>query len=256
MFEYEATGKTISKAIETAILELKVAKEDVDIKVLQDAGFLTKAKIKVCVPDEIAEKNEIIKSIKQIRGLEEKIKQEEERMKQCTQEKENILGEIGTAFINTENIQQDLEHTLIVKNFVAGLLSSANISANVNVQEREKDILVEITGDGLGKLIGHQGETLASIQFLSNIYLTKFSRKSKKVIVDINKRKEKRIESLEALAHRLAMRVQETGKRVELAPMNAFERYVIHNVITLYSDLSTHSEGKEPTRFLVIEPKK
>ena len=252
MFEYEATGKTISKAIETAISELKVKKEDVDIKVIQDAGFLTKARVLVCVPDEIAEQNETIKSIRQIRSLEEKISAEEEKLKQCTQQQAGILSEIGSEFLSAQDLDKDTNHEVIAKNFVLGLLRVAGISAEVSVSNREKDILVEINGEGLGKLIGHQGETLSAIQFLCNVYLGKFSRKCKRVVVDVNKHKEKRTESLEALAHRLAVRVQETGKSVELAPMNAFERYVMHNVITLYDDLETHSEGKEPNRYLVI----
>lgn len=250
MFEYEVSGKSISKAIDKGLAELNVAKEDVDIKILQNASFLTKARVLIVVRDEVVETNETIKNMKKIQELEAQIALEEQKITACTQEKNGILNQISTSImLKNGEIPAEVD---VVKMFLSGFLSSANYSAEVEVVENDHEISAQITGENLGKLLKSQGEALNSLQFLTNVFARKFNRKAKKVVVDVNGFKKKRRETLEALAHRLAKRVVETGSKVELEPMNSFERLIMHNVIALYPDLISESVGEAPNRYLTI----
>lgn len=257
MFEYESSGKTISQAIENGLSELKLTKEEVDIKIKQNAGFLKKAKILLIVSDENAEKSPEISRLKKLDIIKEKIEFEEKKLNKNIEEKQDILDELTIEVIkeNARKNPNNIDFALIAKNFLQGILKNANLKGEITTEEKEDDILIKINGKNLGQFIGKNGEGVASLQYLTNILLTNFSRKAKRVILDINNYKEKHQKVLEGLAHRLAKRVQETGKSAKLEPMNSFERRIVHNIISQYEELSTHSEGEEPFRYLIINLK-
>lgn len=259
MFEFESSGKTINDAIEKGLKELNLNKDDVDIKILQNARLFKKAKILLVVEDEIANKNETIINIKNIKALEEKIKKEEQIIKQQKEEiaKKEALEQVSTDVIaeNKNKNFDEIDFVNIAKNFVKGIVVKADLVAEVTAQENEDYIQININGEKVGKLIGKNGNTMASIQFLTNILLNNISRKTKRVFLDIDNYKKRKEKSLEELAHRLAKRIEETGRSMELEPMNSFERRVIHNIIANYPDLKSFSEGEEPRRHLIISLK-
>lgn len=257
MFEYESSGKTISQAIESGLNDLKLTKDQVDIKIIQNAGFLKKAKIILVVGDDVAKESAEISRLQKLDLIKEKIKSEEDKLNKNIEEKQDILDEFTIEIIkeNAKKDPNDIDFVAIAKNFLQGILKNANLKGEVVAEENDKDIIIKINGENIGKLIGKNSEGISALQYLTNILLTNFSRKAKRVILDINNYKQKHQKVIEGLAHRLAKRVQETGKPAKLEPMNSFERRIVHNIISEYTELTTHSEGEEPYRYLIIELK-
>ena len=111
-----------------------------------------------------------------------------------------------------------------------------------------------IEGKELGVLIGHHGDTLNATQTLVNaIVKNEFEEYRKRVFVDIENYRSKRTDSLTALAKRMATKVVQVKKSLKLEPMSSFERRIIHTALQGISNITTHSEGEEPNRCLVID---
>ena len=140
--------------------------------------------------------------------------------------------------------------------FVEGLLSAMNINATVILEEKRDASEIAIQTEDAGKIIGHRGEGLSSIQYLANIIENNVNPNAKRVIVDAGDYKQRREESLRALAIRIASKVETTGKPYKLDPMNAFERRIVHTELYNYASVETHSEGIEPFRRIIVTKKK
>ena len=104
----------------------------------------------------------------------------------------------------------------------------------------------------MGILIGHRGETLDAVQYLTSLAVNRDSKKYKRIIIDTENYRKKREETLARLARRLANKVYKTKRRIVLEPMNPFERRVIHATLQKDPHVVTHSEGEEPYRKVVI----
>lgn len=147
------------------------------------------------------------------------------------------------------------------KDFLENFLREANISGFV--ERKMRDNVVEYlitTEDANGVLIGKNSKTLASLQYITSLIVNRYFDAEKEsgliVKVDIGDYRRRRDEHLEKLATRVAKEVAKTKIPVKLRAMNAYERKVIHNKLADWRDVTTHSEGVEPNRCLVIEPKK
>lgn len=146
------------------------------------------------------------------------------------------------------------------KDFLEGFLKEANIYGFVERKMRDNIVEYSIsTEDANGVLIGHNSQTLASLQFLTSLIVNQyFDRENENgliVKVDVGGYRKKRDEKLEKMATRIAREVAKTKIPVNLHFMNAYERKVIHNKLSDWRDVTTHSEGVEPRRYIVIEPK-
>ena len=126
----------------------------------------------------------------------------------------------------------------------------------VKVNEEEKLIEVDLKGEDLGILIGKRGQTLYSLQYLTNLAVNKHSENYYKVKVDTEDYRKRRKDTLENLAKNIAYKVKRTKRPVELEPMNPFERRVIHSALQNDRFVTTHSEGDEPYRHVVVTLKK
>jgi len=201
----EKSAKSVNDAIELALAELEVSKDEADIEIIDEGskGFLGigAKEAKVCVSIKEPE----IKSIKV------------------------FLGEI---------------------------FSAMNVDVEINVKKNEENgISVDIKGEDMGIIIGHRGDTLDALQYLTSLIVNHDSEKYIKVTMDTENYREKRTEVLISLSNRLAENVAKSGKKKTLEPMNPYERRVIHANLQDNPLVSTYSIGDEPYRKVVIAPK-
>lgn len=124
------------------------------------------------------------------------------------------------------------------------------------INKNDGTVTFKLHGDDMGILIGKHGQTLDSLQYLTNLVANKNSSERVRVIIDVEDYRDRRIETLTRLAHRLADKVKRNGERVALEPMNPHERKIIHMALQSDRKVTTLSEGDEPYRHVVIELKK
>ena len=141
-----------------------------------------------------------------------------------------------------------------IRAFLKGLLEHMDSAAEVKVYESEKGrYKVFLEGEKLGALIGRRGETLDAIQQLTNYSINRGSEKNRaRVQVDVENYREKREQSLERLAEKVAGKVTKYRRNVTLEPMNAYERHVIHTALQDTPSVTTFSIGTEPNRRVVV----
>ena len=122
----------------------------------------------------------------------------------------------------------------------------------MRVLEKDGNVSVAMMGDELGILIGRRGETLDSLQYLTGLYVNKHRSEYVRVSLDSENYRGKREEALTKLAQRMAARARKTGRKVTLEPMNPYERRILHSALQADPYVTTHSEGEEPYRRVVI----
>ncbi len=142
----------------------------------------------------------------------------------------------------------------MVKDFLNKVFDAMDLTVEINVdfQEEENMMLIDLSGDEMGILIGKRGITLDSLQYLISLVVNKNSESYIKVKLDTENYRERRRETLENLAKNLAHKVKRIHKPVYLEPMNPYERRVIHSTLQKDKYVETHSEGEEPYRKVVI----
>ena len=130
-------------------------------------------------------------------------------------------------------------------------LMGVNVSVAVATDD-EGNVKVNMEGDTLGILIGRRGETLDALQYLTSLQVNKGQNDYTRVTLDTENYRAKREEALIRLANRMANRAQKTGRKVAMEPMNPYERRILHSALQNNPNVSTHSEGEEPNRHVVI----
>jgi len=130
-------------------------------------------------------------------------------------------------------------------------LMGVEVSVHVNTDE-EGNVRVNMEGDSQGILIGRRGETLDALQYLTSLKVNKGRSEYTRVTLDTEGYRARREEALVRLANRMANRAIKTGRRVSIEPMNPYERRILHSALQGNPDVTTHSEGEEPNRHVVI----
>ena len=236
----EVSAKTTELAIEKGLQMLGVEREQVKVNVLEKETMLKKAKVELVLFESEAEREaeenkaksekEIIKHIKEVRAEEQVFEERTE------------LNE------TEEKIYKRL------KGFFENLLNILNVEGKFDFKVLDNNLYFIIEGKELGVLIGHHGDTLNATQTLVNaIVKNEFEEYRKRVFVDIENYRSKRTDSLTALAKRMATKVVQVKKSLKLETMSSFERRIIHTALQGISNITTHSEGEEPNRCLVID---
>lgn len=247
MLSCEGTGKNIEQAINNALLELKASREDVDIKILEEGGFFKKAKVLVSISEDVIDKYQ---KVEEARAEEKK----EETKVEAVYTKENDVEEPVEHIISNVKREEDREPDIEkAKKFVAGLLNVSNVNADIASEEKGDEIFLNLIG--ASEIIGFRGDGLNAIQYLTNVYVGKNNRHSKKVRIDCDNYRAKREDTLIALANRMARKVAKTNHPVKLEPMTANERRIIHTALADDKFVETISKGEEPYRYLTIMPK-
>jgi len=127
----------------------------------------------------------------------------------------------------------------------------------VRVAESEDEVRATVDGDDLGVLIGRHGQMIDSLQYLANaIAHRRLGEERRRIVIDAAGYRARREATLESLARRSAEQASATGHRVELEPMSAVERRVVHEALKDDPEVATESEGAEPNRFVVVIPQR
>ena len=144
------------------------------------------------------------------------------------------------------------------KNFLNEVFAAMNmqVKMDVNYDEAGKSMDIELSGDEMGVLIGKRGQTLDSLQYLVSLVVNREVEEYIRVKVDTENYRQRRRETLENLAKNIAYKVKKTRRPVCLEPMNPYERRIIHSTLQNDKYISTHSEGDEPFRRVVITYKR
>ena len=272
----DMTGKTEDEAIRRALEQLGLERDDVSVEILERAksGFLgiggSPATVRVSYDDGQPEpKPEPVKpEPKSAAPKAEKkpvycaeVLQKEVRARE-KQEREAKLGERRTEpkaekaprepVVLGEEVRDEKSEQ--IRTFLSGLLEHMDAKAEVKVYEVEKNrYKVILEGEKLGALIGRRGETLDAIQQLTNYSINRGGEsKRARVQIDAENYREKREESLERLAQKVAGKVVKYRRNVTLEPMNAYERHVIHTALQDTQYITTFSIGTEPNRRVVV----
>ena len=141
--------------------------------------------------------------------------------------------------------------------FLRNVLNSMKIKAEIHTKEENDEIKIDLVGPNMGVLIGYRGETLDSLQYLVSLVVNKNHDETyKRVILDTANYRQTRQDTLKRLANKMGDKVRVSGKTLKLEPMNPYERRVIHSTLQNNEYVTTHSEGDEPYRRVVIELKK
>ena len=145
-----------------------------------------------------------------------------------------------------------------IREFLENVFSAMNMEVTIDIKKAEDDKVyeVELSGKEMGLLIGKRGQTLDSLQYLTNLAVNKHSDGYIKVMLDTEDYRQRRKDTLENLAKNIAYKVKRTKRPVSLEPMNPFERRVIHSALQGDRYVETHSEGEEPFRHVVVTLKK
>ena len=141
------------------------------------------------------------------------------------------------------------------KKFLSDVFAGMKLEVNIETTYEEDNLLVELSGDNMGIVIGKRGDTLDSLQYLTSLVVNRLSENYCKVTLDTENYRQKRLEALESLSKRLADKVAKTGKKYTLEPMNPYERRIIHSNLQDHPDVTTFSVGEDPYRKVVIAPK-
>lgn len=146
----------------------------------------------------------------------------------------------------------------VAKDFLQEVFNAMDLAVVVDVKydEFDKNMDIDLSGDEMGILIGKRGQTLDSIQYLTNLVVNKSSEDKIHVKVDTEDYRRRRKQTLENLAKNMASKVKRTRRSVSLEPMNPYERRIIHSALQNDKYVATHSEGEEPFRKVVITLKK
>ena len=148
--------------------------------------------------------------------------------------------------------------TDIAKIFLNDVFQAMNMTVVVNVEfkEESKEMNIDLSGDDMGVLIGKRGQTLDSLQYLVSLIVNKESEDYIRVKVDTENYRKRRQDTLENLAKNIAFKVKRTKRTVSLEPMNPYERRIIHSALQNDKFVTTHSEGEEPFRHVVVTMKR
>lgn len=166
-----------------------------------------------------------------------------------------LFGLLGNKQAKVEITLKDNVEEL-AKNFLYEMLDRMKIKGRIQTELDEDVLRMEVEGTDMGILIGRRGETLDAIQYLISLTVNKGRDQYIRVMLDTENYRAKREQTLQQLAERLASKVEKSGKKITLEPMNPYERRIIHTHLQNHPKVTTYSEGEEPYRKVVITLRK
>lgn len=268
MKRVESKGKTVEEAISLGLEKLGVSFEDVTIDIVSEGekgflGFIGTKPAVVTLTMKEDEEGSIVEQVLETvqhtaeQTVQEKAEQVKEAVKEKLQAKKEdsaltaVAEKVVTAMEGAVNAQQQK-----AVEFLAQLTKLMGVDVTINSKvDEEGNIRVDMHGDTLGILIGRRGETLDAVQYLTSLYVNRGQEGYTRVTLDTENYRAKREEALIRLANRMANRAIKTGRKVSLEPMNPYERRILHSALQKNDAVTTHSEGEEPNRHVVITVK-
>ena len=265
----DVTGKTEEEAINRALEQLKLDRDDVSVEILEraKAGFLglgsCPAKVRVSYGEDeepAAPAQPKAEKVREDKPKTEKPRTEKKPAEKPQHREEPVKKESApkTEEAQTVKVPEDLgeevddERAQEIRKFLSGLLQQMEVQAEVKVYLPEKGrYKVFLEGQGLGAIIGRRGETLDAIQQLTSYSVNRTSSRVR-VQLDAENYRAKREQSLERLANKVAGKVVKYRRSVTLEPMNAYERHVIHTALQEVPGVTTYSTGVDPNRRVIV----
>ncbi|MDT8903354.1 RNA-binding cell elongation regulator Jag/EloR [Anaeroselena agilis] len=231
MTSVEKTGKTVDEAVEAAIAELGVSRDQIEYEVLEEPskglfGFLGGKPARVRVNLLAGQSPAAISE---------------------PQEKKELVSAAGKATADSVEV---------AKTFLQSIFTAMKLNVKIEKLTGEEQVTLNLRGEDLGILIGKHGQTLDALQYLTNLAAHRDSDERVRIIIDVEDYRKRREETLVRLAQRLADRAKLRGEKVVLEPMSPHERKIIHTALQTDQRVTTFSEGEEPFRKVVITPKR
>lgn len=292
----EKWGDSIESAVQLALQDLKLTRDQVTVTVLEQPskGFfgigskLAKVRVEEIVKEEpkaekVFTENKAVKEKAEPKKAEAKPVKEEKKEKpeekpakaeekpeknQADRKKRNNNRKKRNDKVREFKIEGEAEQISTrpadlvdatehpSKEFLEKLMKEMGLDVEVKVATNADSVYVDLDGKDTGTVIGKRGQTLDAVQYLTSLVVNKGEDEYIRVIVDAEGYRAKREATLEKLAYRLAEKSVKTGRSVRLEPMNPYERKVIHTTLQTVPSVTTRSEGNEPYRRVVIEPAK
>jgi spoIIIJ-associated protein len=224
----EGSGRTVEEAIREALKVLGARREDVDLMVLDEGsrGVLglgsRVARVRLTLLSEMDE--------------------------------EETEAPVAAAPSPLAGVDAD-EAVELAQSVTSSLVEAMGFQAKVAGRKEAAQIYVTVSGPSLAPLIGRRGQALEALDLLVNLIVAHQQGRRIPVVVDIERYRERRVETLQDMARRFADRVRRTGHPLALKPMSAAERRIIHTTLAEDGSVATHSEGEDPERRVVIAPR-
>ena len=254
------SAKTVNDAITEASIELGIASTDMEYEVVEEgsAGFLgigkKQAVIKAWKKEDKPAKKEVKKEVKKEESKKEEPKKEVVKEKISKEEvKEEAEVKEETPVKEEKHVEVTQETKDACEKFLVDVLKTMGMEVKLTSSiDEDGSLSIDMEGENMGILIGKRGQTLDSLQYLTNRVANKMQDGYVRVKLDTENYRERRKETLENLAKNIAHKVKRTKKSVSLEPMNPYERRIIHSALQSDKYVSTHSEGDEPYRRVVV----
>ena len=260
----EVSGKNVDEALTNALIKLETTSDKVEYEVIEkgSAGFLGMGR-KLAVIKVRKKEDKPVEANVQAKET------ETQKVSASSVSHEPVKAETVKSVDNNEIKDDSQEHpkktskyTTVMPNeeverrittFLGDMFKAMNLTVNIDVKFDDPDCVnVELSGPNMGVLIGKRGQTLDSIQYLTSLVVNKGKDKYVRIKVDTEDYRNRRKETLESLAKNIAYKVKRSRKPVSLEPMNPYERRIIHSALQSDPAVSTHSEGEEPYRKVVV----
>ncbi len=238
--EKEFTAKTVDEAKALAAQEFGVSVDDIEFEILEQPrkglfGTRGEARVKAFYEEKAAEAPAAAEEVPAI------------------SEAEDIEEEAETSALPADFDIENSEKVRLAKQYLMDVLHALKLeNFEINAVRRDNNIVLDITGEKLGVVIGRRGETLDSLQYLTILASNRTEENYCRISVDCNGYRDKRKETLESLAKRTSAKVIKQGRKIALEPMNPYERRIIHSCVAEIEGVSSHSTGVEPYRKVVI----
>lgn len=239
----EFSAKTVDDAITAACQDFFVTSDKLDYEVLEEgsSGFLGIGAKPALIKARVKEDKEIVKeSVKE--PVKEVLKEEKKFVKETAK----------VSNVDTREVEE------AAKKFLGEVFDAMEMEVIVDAKydDAEKALDVDMRGEEIGILIGKRGQTLDSLQYLVSLVVNRGQADYIRVKLDTENYRQRRKETLENLAKNIAYKVKRTKRPVSLEPMNPYERRIIHSALQNDRYVTTHSEGEEPFRRVVVSLKK
>lgn len=272
----EKTGKSVDEALNAALDELGVSKDDVDVEVLETPSkgifglFGTKpARIKVTVKeppkssstqiDDGAEKVDVtpstvsfqlVQNLDTLPKVDAEFKPEDEIL---------AFNPKVTVSADKHSAEKNLNRAEAIdkaKTFLTDMFNAMNVEVNINIREVDDNIILDLVSKDSAFIIGKRGQMIDALQYVTNLAANHASDNPVRFILDVENYRKRREETLIKMAKSVADRVTRIKQSVKMEPMSRHERRIIHTTLQNHKRVETHSYGEDPHRYIVVSPKK
>ena len=254
--------KTVEDAVIEAAMKLATTRDHLEYEVIDKGsnGFLgfgardAVIKARALTDEEIANAEKAAKPVEEVKvEVKPEVKKE---IKKEVKKQEPVKKEEKKAPVAEESVKKAVTtgREISPEDFLKDVFKAMDMTVEIKVTENKEEntMDIELSGEEMGVLIGKRGQTLDSLQYLVSLVVNKNSEEYIRVKIDTENYRERRKETLENLARNIAYKVKRTRKTVSLEPMNPYERRVIHSALQNDRYVTTHSEGEEPFRRVVV----